>query len=165
MYFIRISTQYEADVDKSPATLHLIEGDMRTYLLEEANKSFQEYKFQYLAASTNISDSIIAMYNQYGRHTAPLSLTLIHNAVIKAVINENSSIFVTNAPLPFSFNQEKSPSTLAAKKDEFILFMFIIYITYSIYSAMYITIYIEVSEIISSLDIILKKRSFSYEFI
>lgn len=45
---------------------------------------------------------ITAWFNNQPLHAPPLSVNLVHNAVIRAHLGEDFSIDVTNAPLPFT---------------------------------------------------------------
>lgn len=58
---------------------------------------------RYLAGAT-IRDPqrIVAFFNNQPMHTAPLSLSLVHNAVIRAHLGTDHSITVFNQPLPYS---------------------------------------------------------------
>ncbi|XP_061399278.1 phospholipid-transporting ATPase ABCA3-like [Musca vetustissima] len=79
------------------------------------NKNFTEYildlgrsiqvriNSRYLAsASIRGNNSIVAWLNNQPLHTAPLTANLVHNAIIKAAMNESYEITVTNAPLPYT---------------------------------------------------------------
>ncbi|XP_032295539.1 phospholipid-transporting ATPase ABCA3 isoform X3 [Drosophila virilis] len=56
---------------------------------------------RYLAAATFRNDKIIAWLNNQPLHTAPLTMNMVHNAIAREVIGENSKISVTNWPLPY----------------------------------------------------------------
>lgn len=58
---------------------------------------------RYLAGAT-IRDamSVVAYFNNQPLHTAPLSLSLVHNAVIRAHLGSDHSITVFNKPLPYT---------------------------------------------------------------
>lgn len=55
-----------------------------------------------IGLSTTNNGSYIAWFNNQLFHTAPLSLNLLHNALLKAKLGEEYSIQVSNWPIPFS---------------------------------------------------------------
>lgn len=58
---------------------------------------------RYLSGATiRNSGQIIAHFNNQPMHSAPLSLSLVHNAVIRAHLGIDHSITVFNQPLPYS---------------------------------------------------------------
>lgn len=57
-----------------------------------------------MAAVTFAKDTITAWFNNEAYHSAPLTLNLVHNAAIRALLGEDHSIRVINKPLPFSAN-------------------------------------------------------------
>lgn len=66
------------------------------------NESRYKVDSKYFAAvSFEEDDKIIAWFNNEAYHTAPLSLNLVHNAVVRAILGEDHSIRVFNKPLPF----------------------------------------------------------------
>lgn len=57
---------------------------------------------RYLAGMSLVNDTqIVAWFNNQPFHTAPLSVNLVHNAVVRAKFGEDYSIHVSNSPLPF----------------------------------------------------------------
>lgn len=91
------------NIDKSSAELQKItSNDMNTTLLESAQTSLKEYLFQYLAAASVLNETtIVAWFNGQPLHSAPLSLDLVHNAIIKTMLGADHSICVANKPLSF----------------------------------------------------------------
>lgn len=47
------------------------------------------------------TSQIIGWFNNQPLHTMPLSINLIHNAMVKSKFGADHSIAVTNKPLPF----------------------------------------------------------------
>lgn len=136
-----------------PTDLQFIDGDIKSALLKIANDSLPIYRFHYLTgAEFKPNEAIIAWFNAVACHSAPLSLNLVHNAIVKSSFGNDHSIHVTNAPLPLESAQEKidSDSRELAKvmRDLFgYLFAVFIYIAMSIHSSRYITYYLEVNHL------------------
>lgn len=80
-----------------------INENFEDYILRLARSMLVRVNSRYLAGAT-IRDSlrIIAYFNNQPMHTAPLSLSLVHNAVIRAHLGVDHSITVFNKPLPYS---------------------------------------------------------------
>uniref|UniRef100_A0A1A9X391 ABC transporter domain-containing protein n=1 Tax=Glossina brevipalpis TaxID=37001 RepID=A0A1A9X391_9MUSC len=78
------------------------EKTFRDYILQLGSKAQVRINARYLAAATVSPNNIIAWLNNQPLHTAPLTVNLVHNAMIKALMNEKYEIKVTNAPLPYS---------------------------------------------------------------
>lgn len=77
-------------------------GDMGEILQDIAKSSPLKFGIHHLAAiSFNGSDEIIAWFNNYALHSAPMALELVHNAVIKTFCGDFYSIRVINEPLEF----------------------------------------------------------------
>ncbi|KAG4068832.1 hypothetical protein HA402_004980 [Bradysia odoriphaga] len=76
--------------------------DLDSFLLNLAGQSSGTFNYQYLvAASALTSGEIVAWFNNQFYHTAPLALNLVHNAIVRAIINPAYSIHVVNAPFDF----------------------------------------------------------------
>ncbi|KAG4071964.1 hypothetical protein HA402_006125 [Bradysia odoriphaga] len=100
----RFVTQYENQLN--------IDGDN---LFERIREGFEEFIIRisteflvrvnsaYLVGATIRSpDEITAWFNNQAFHTAPLSVSLVHNAVIRAHLGVNHGITVFNDPQPYS---------------------------------------------------------------
>uniref|UniRef100_A0A1I8Q220 ABC transporter domain-containing protein n=1 Tax=Stomoxys calcitrans TaxID=35570 RepID=A0A1I8Q220_STOCA len=72
------------------------------YIVELGRKIQVRINSRYLAAASIRSNNITAWLNNQPLHTAPLTVNLVHNAIVKAAMNESYEIEVTNAPLPYS---------------------------------------------------------------
>ncbi|XP_053951058.1 phospholipid-transporting ATPase ABCA3 [Anastrepha ludens] len=73
------------------------------YILDLGKTEQVRINARYVAAATVESGKITAWLNNQPLHTAPLTVNLVHNAMARALIGEEASISVTNAPLPYSF--------------------------------------------------------------
>lgn len=73
------------------------------YILRLARSMLVRVNSRYLAGAT-IRDSlrIVAYFNNQPYHAAPLSLSLVHNAVIRTHLGTDHSITVFNKPLEYS---------------------------------------------------------------
>lgn len=91
------------------------EQNFEDYILEKAKTILVQINSKYLAASTIHHKNITAWFNNQAFHTVPLSLNLIHNAILKAFISKDYNIDITNYPLPYTvttrFQQVKSGQT------------------------------------------------------
>lgn len=84
------------------ARVEITNDDLESFILSLGNQSIQQLNFQYLAAASALSNNtIIAWFNNQFYHTASLALNLVHNAIVRALIDSEHSIHVTNAPLNF----------------------------------------------------------------
>ncbi|XP_061399279.1 phospholipid-transporting ATPase ABCA3-like [Musca vetustissima] len=73
------------------------------YILDLGRRIQVRINSRYLAsASIRGNNKIVAWLNNQPLHTAPLTVNLVHNAIIKAAMNDSYEITVTNAPLPYS---------------------------------------------------------------
>lgn len=58
---------------------------------------------QYLVGATIVDDNMItAWFNNQPYHTAPLTISMVHNAVIRAHLGSDHEIIVKNSPMPFT---------------------------------------------------------------
>lgn len=80
-----------------------IDENFDNYILRLARSMLVRVNSRYLAgASIRDPLQIIAYFNNQPMHTAPLSLSLVHNAVLRAHLGDDHSITVFNKPLPYS---------------------------------------------------------------
>lgn len=118
---------------------------MQERFLRFAEKDLFVVNSQHLVGISNDDGSIIGWFNNQPYHTMPLSVNMIHNAMVKSKINSNYSISIINDPLPFL------PSSRADKmKDGLnIGFQFTLYISFAMVfvSAFYVIFYIKVLHI------------------
>lgn len=71
--------------------------------MELARSILVRVNSQYIAGATiRNPQQIIAHFNNQPFHAAPLSLSLVHNAVIRTHLGVDHSITVFNQPLPYS---------------------------------------------------------------
>lgn len=76
--------------------------DIEERFLHLAKTMLVRLNDRYLAGLSLVNDTeIVAWFNNQPMHTTALSLTLIHNAMIKSTLGHEYSIHVTNFPLPF----------------------------------------------------------------
>lgn len=55
---------------------------------------------KFLVGASFESEQLIAWFSGQPYHVAPLSLNLMHNAIVRSVLNESFSIHVQNKPMP-----------------------------------------------------------------
>lgn len=146
----RIIDEYEAyvPVDPTRSSLVTLTVDFLTYMIFGLhNSSHYEVDSKYFAAVSFAEDStIIAWFNNEAYHTAPLSLNLVHNAVVRAILGDSHSIRVINKPLPFKANSSTGLDFKAS--DEFVALELSVNIGMAMVfvSAFYVIFYIKVQK-------------------
>lgn len=80
-----------------------ITDDIQEYFLNLAREKLVLLNTQYMAGLSfdSQNDRFIAWFNNQAFHTSALSLSAIHNAMVKEKFGSNHSIQVTNWPLPY----------------------------------------------------------------
>lgn len=94
--------EFNAQTDNAKLAITKLE-DMETYFLELAKSNLATANRKNLAGVTFNkfgNSTIIAWFNGHPYHAAPLTLNLVHNAIIKAMIGTDHSIQLYNHPLP-----------------------------------------------------------------
>lgn len=123
--------------------------DVDSYLLNV--NSIRKLNFEYLTATAALTNgTIIASFNNQFFHTAPLSLNLVHNAIVR-VIDPDFSITVMNAPFKYLLSPSASNGTDIADSPISIFGISItiaIPVAMSIISASYIMFYIKVKDVL-----------------
>lgn len=80
--------------------------DFTHYILGLGEKYQVRINAQYLAAvsmgTSKDANAIVVWYNNQPFHTAPLSLNLVQNAIVRAMVDPECSIEVVNKPVPFT---------------------------------------------------------------
>lgn len=119
--------------------------DLDSFLLNAANQSIRTFNYQYLAAASALSNgTILAWFNNQFYHTASLALNLVHNAIIRTVINPVYSIHVVNAPLDFRAHPNNGSDIPDLSISVFgTSFAFAVAIAMSLVSASYIMFYVQ----------------------
>lgn len=122
---------------KLPVKLEITDGNnMTAAMLRRANVSMSDFRFHILtAAEFKSEEDIIFWFNSMAYHTAPLSLDLMHNAML----GDQHSIHVTNAPFPRQIKLAGMDADKAA-----LTFVAVIYFIMSIYAVKYVCFYLEV---------------------
>lgn len=75
--------------------------DMTNHYLNISREFQVRINRVYLYGVSIVKSNITAWYNNKPYHTPPISLSLVHNAVLKAVTGKDCSIAVANKPLPY----------------------------------------------------------------
>lgn len=99
----RMVTEYEKMFATMSSTTQLTEiiEDMETYILDLSKTLITRINAQYIVGATITNNNITAWYNNQPYHGAPLTLNLLHNAMLKALNCVNCEITVINHPMPF----------------------------------------------------------------
>lgn len=109
--FSRIFTQYRQNIESSGADnqLDVFNTDMEARYLDLAKTMLVRLNDRYLAGLSLVNDTqLVAWFNNQPLHTTALSLSLIHNAMIKSTLGPEYSVHVTNFPLPFRIESTMS---------------------------------------------------------
>ncbi|XP_058837017.1 phospholipid-transporting ATPase ABCA3-like [Topomyia yanbarensis] len=84
--------------------LDTITMPMNDYILERSMESISEVNIRYLVGAT-FGENYTAWFNNKAYHTAPLSLSLLYNAVLRAQC-PTCELTVVNKPLPFNISTQ-----------------------------------------------------------
>lgn len=76
--------------------------DIQSYYLKLAKTIFVQLQAEFMAGASFKEDKIVAWFTGQPYHTAPLSMYLAHNAIIRAMLGSDHSIRLFNDPLPFT---------------------------------------------------------------
>ncbi|KAG5670263.1 hypothetical protein PVAND_000540 [Polypedilum vanderplanki] len=82
-------------------SLEIIHDDMIEHYLNKSKKYLARVNNEYLFGATIEKSSITVWFNNQPYHTSPISLSLVHNAMLRTICGENCSIKVSNKPLPY----------------------------------------------------------------
>lgn len=138
----RFSAQYVTNIQKSPAELRLVEN-VELSLLKIGQQSLRQYNFQYLTAASVLSNgTIIVWFNNQPIHSAALSLSLVHDALIKSFFGEDYGIRVFNKPLNIPLVKDDPDGSSADNFGKLLVFRIVVIMP--ILSASYIIFYIKV---------------------
>lgn len=114
--------------------------DIQTQFLKIAKSDIIKANVEYLVgasfAANGTSTEMIAWFNGQPYHTAPLALNMLHNAIVKAMIDKDHSIQLYNHPLKNSQEQSTGSGSDAIA---FLVFWI------SFVSAIYISSYVKVN--------------------
>uniref|UniRef100_A0A336MK43 CSON001010 protein n=1 Tax=Culicoides sonorensis TaxID=179676 RepID=A0A336MK43_CULSO len=78
-----------------------IDADFQEYILQEMNETLSAINSQYMIAGSITPNNITSFFNNQGYHTAPLTILMMQNAILKT-FRDDCEIRVTNKPLPVS---------------------------------------------------------------
>ena len=92
--------------------LDIVEEDMSTHYLRKSKQFLTRLNSRYLYGATIGSKDITVWFNNQPYHTSPVSLSLVHNAILSAVAGKTCSISVSNQPLPYSTDTRVSYHSL-----------------------------------------------------
>lgn len=124
--------------------------NMMKFYLDSARTDHLKMEKYYLFGAT-INDTITAWFNSIPFHSIPMSLSLVHNAIVRAAVGADRSIYVINEPVPFT--PEARQAMLASSTGMGVLQGLTVIITICfamVYvSAYYVMFYIRVSRSIS----------------
>lgn len=138
------------------------DDDIQERFLKLAETMLVRLNSRYLAGmSVDGNGTIIGWFNNQPLHTLPLSINLIHNAIVRAKLGNNYSIRVINSPLPFKL-ESRVDMLIAGNNIGFQLATNISF-AMAFVSAFYAMFYIKVKEFSSptcSIDIV---HDYSYD--
>lgn len=107
LYF-RVLEEYRNDV-KDGHILDEFSDDIQEHFLELGAQIRIRTNTRYLVglSTFNDSNSLVAWFNNQLFHTAPLSLNILHNAILRANLDDDYSIEISNWPIPFTPDSKK----------------------------------------------------------
>jgi ATP-binding cassette subfamily A (ABC1) protein 3 len=88
-------------LQKDNFQLDTITRDMTSHYLQKSREFLARVNRRYLFGATIQKLNITVWFNNQPYHTSPISLGMMHNAVMKMISNGNCSITVVNKPLPY----------------------------------------------------------------
>ncbi|XP_053687488.1 phospholipid-transporting ATPase ABCA3-like [Sabethes cyaneus] len=83
--------------------LQISEQNMIDHILSLSIENIGRVNRQFMVAATLADTNHTAWFNPQGFHTAPLSVSFLHNAILKSIC-DNCEISVVNKPLPYRPN-------------------------------------------------------------
>lgn len=89
-------------------TLDTVDEDMSTHYLRKSKQFLTRLNSRYLYGATIDKKEITVWFNNQPYHTSPVSLSLVHNAILSAVAGKTCSISVSNRPIPYSADSRVS---------------------------------------------------------
>lgn len=93
--------QQFADAYRGQFAVDVIASNMTEHYLRKSNEFIARVNARYLFGATIEKSNITVWYNNQPYHASPISLSLLHNAVLKTVAGRKVSIAVSNKPLPY----------------------------------------------------------------
>jgi ATP-binding cassette, subfamily A (ABC1), member 3 len=95
-------------LNQERSKLETIESGMIDYFLKISSMFLAKTNRKYLFGASIGSSNITVWFNNQGYHTLPISLGLLHNAALRAVVGREVSMSVTNKPLPYRAESKAS---------------------------------------------------------
>ncbi|XP_034102222.2 phospholipid-transporting ATPase ABCA1 isoform X1 [Drosophila albomicans] len=92
----RICEQYDDEVMAAGATLHIIQGGVQNYLVDNLDVAAETYKRVYVAAATFREGSITAWFNRRLLHGIPITVSILYKAIGNSMAN--TDIEIINKP-------------------------------------------------------------------
>lgn len=86
---------------KSNSRLDIITRDMNEYYLNTSRQFLARLNERFLYGASINDSNITIWFNNQPYHALPISLSLMHDAILKTVSGKNCKITVSNEPLPF----------------------------------------------------------------
>lgn len=86
--------------------------NMNNYYLKLATKNMIETYRKYIIGATINNNASIAWFNGQAYHSAPISLNLLHNTIIRTIFNDNYGINVINKPIFDEYSAKSEDSNI-----------------------------------------------------
>lgn len=97
----KIFENYRDQFANEEAGVTVINRDMVHHYLAKSKEFLARVNSRYLFGVTIERPNITVWYNNQPYHSSPISLSLLHNAILRTVSGRNCSISVANKPLPY----------------------------------------------------------------
>lgn len=87
--------------DSKRFKFQVIENSMQQHYMSLSKQFLSRVNKMYLFGTTITDAKTTVWFNNQGFHTLPISLSLLHNAILRTISGRNVNINVSNKPLPF----------------------------------------------------------------
>lgn len=85
-------------------------------MLRRAGENIGFFNRHYFVGTSMLSDTLVtAWFNNQPYHSVPLTLGLVHTALIRAHLGATFGVTVTNAPLPYNLETQEQQVALAGQ--------------------------------------------------
>lgn len=91
-------------VEKAPGsnTIRYVDDQMQDFLLRLSIRNQVAVNRYYMVGCEIRANGVTAWFNNQQYHTAPLALSLVHNALVRSMLGDDYNIQVTNHPWEYS---------------------------------------------------------------
>lgn len=137
---------YKRNVEGISSIVQVQANDsMDRFILQKVEESFDEVNNHYIVGASIFDNKITAWFNQEFLHTMPLSLNLVHRAILKSQKGNEYDITVTNHPF-YVPNSDSQVTADVLRAMQMILLLVFLTIIFANWSSAFISFYIKERE-------------------